>query len=377
MKNPLTDELYKKRKIPKDHPVRGEYFRDQTAIIHCMPFRRLKHKTQVFFSPENDHVCTRIEHVMHVASIAASICKGLNTAKGEWHLDTELAYAIGLGHDLGHAPFGHAGEEALNNILASDSRRFIHEINSLRVVDSIANDGQGLNLTFAVRDGIVCHNGEKFEQTLKPIKDQRDPSEVIDRNCTPTTYEGCIVRFSDKIAYLGRDIEDAVVAGFIKSSDIPAKVKTEIGSSNGEIINALVLDLIETSKDKDEICFSDEKFSLLTDLNKFNTDHIYNHSIIRRYKKFGQSIVHELFDYLCKLYCTLGKNYEAYKAEERVRLDKDFGQYLKKMDDFYMNESYIPQAIVADYVAGMSDSYALECMRQISIPEPIRFQKIY
>jgi dGTPase len=386
MENPLPDDVYKKRKKSKEYPNRGEYFRDQTAIIHCMPFRRLKHKTQVFFSPENDHVCTRIEHVMHVASIAAGICKGLNIAESDARkLDAELAYTIGLGHDIGHAPFGHAGEESLDNKLASDSGKFIHETNGLRVVDFIANDGKGLNLTFAVRDGIVCrnsdrgefihetnglrvvdclandgeglnltyavrdgivcHNGEKFEPSLKPLNDPRDPSEVIDRICTPTTYEGCIVRFSDKIAYLGRDIEDAIVAGFIEFSDVPYRIRNQLGSSHGEIINTLVLDLIENSKFQNEICFSDDKFKLITELKEFNTREIYNHPTITKYKEFWQKIVDELFDYLCNLYSALGKDYKAYEAKDRIGLDRYFGQYLKKMHAFYMKESYIPQRI--------------------------------
>ncbi len=130
MKNPLPENEYTKRVIEKN-PIRGDFFRDQTAIIHSMPFRRLKHKTQVFFSPENDYVCTRIEHVMHVATIGATICKGLN--KYDWDLNIEMAFAMGLGHDIGHAPFGHAGETALNRKLKGDFK-FIHEVNSYRVV---------------------------------------------------------------------------------------------------------------------------------------------------------------------------------------------------------------------------------------------------
>ena len=158
--NPFQNETYRIRPKEKKTDCRGDFFRDQTAIIHSLPFRRLKHKTQVFFAPENDHICTRIEHVLHVATIAATICKGLNNS-GNWDINAEMAFAIGLGHDLGHAPFGHSGERALNGIFKADA--FKHEIHSLRVADKLANDGEGLNLTFGVRDGIICHCGESDE----------------------------------------------------------------------------------------------------------------------------------------------------------------------------------------------------------------------
>ena len=150
------DALLKSRKRRRDEDVRGPYYRDTTAIIHSSPFRRLKHKTQVFFAPSNDHICTRMEHVLHVASIASAICRPLG-------LDSELAWAIGMGHDLGHTPFGHVGERIISKM--SEERglgKFEHEVNSLRVVDFLADNGKGLNLTYAVRDGIVCHNGESL-----------------------------------------------------------------------------------------------------------------------------------------------------------------------------------------------------------------------
>src|SRR3989339_1132510 len=140
MKNPFDEKTYLQRTIEREMDIRGDYFRDQTAIIHSMPFRRLKHKTQVFYAPDNDHVCTRIEHVLHVATIAATVCKGLN--RYGWDLDMEMAYAIGIGHDLGHAPFGHQGEKALDKILGGNNA-FVHEVNSYRVVEKLANNGQG------------------------------------------------------------------------------------------------------------------------------------------------------------------------------------------------------------------------------------------
>ena len=177
-RNPLTSNEYLRRSVPRDYGVRGDFFRDQTAIIHSRAFRRLKHKTQVFFAPENDHVCTRMEHVLHVATVAATICKGLK--KHGWEVDPELATAIGFGHDLGHAPFGHAGETALSRLLG-DHGPFLHEINGYRVAEVLADYGKGLNLTYAVLDGIACHNGEKFERVVRPEPSAKDFDLVSDR----------------------------------------------------------------------------------------------------------------------------------------------------------------------------------------------------
>ena len=204
MINPFNEDIYKQRKIARTPDIRGDYFRDQTAIFHSTAFRRLKNKTQVFFAPENDHICTRIEHVLHVATIAVTICKGLNNYEN-WNLDADMAYTIGIGHDLGHTPFGHAGEYALNKILGGNNN-FVHEINSYRQVEYLANKGEGLNLCFGIKDGIICHNGETDEQYLKPNPVLNDLDKIIKRDAIPNSYEGCITRFSDKIAYLGRDI---------------------------------------------------------------------------------------------------------------------------------------------------------------------------
>jgi dGTPase len=369
MKNPLDKSVYLERTSKRDVDVRGEYFRDQTAIIHSMPFRRLKHKTQVFFSPDNDHICTRIEHVLHVATIAATICKGLISYG--WELDIEMAYAIGLGHDLGHAPFGHAGEEVLAKKLG-DEKAFMHELNSYRVVEHLANDGKGLDLTYGVKDGIICHNGEKSELILKPASVKNDLENIKDRNCMPSSYEGCIVRFSDKIAYLGRDIEDAILAKLVSIRDVPQKVANELGNTNGQIINSLVIDMIENSHNKDSICFSDEKYEVFDALRNFNYKYIYKNEKMEEYKVYCYKIVLEIFEYLEELYKNLGNDYGAYKTRDK-KLDKAFGSFIESMDDFYPDEKNKPAQIVTDYVSGMTDSFALDCMKQITIPSPIDF----
>lgn len=370
MENPHNPEVYQQRTVNKQHEIRGEYFRDQTAIIHSMPFRRLKHKTQVFFSPENDHVCTRIEHVMHVATIGATICKGLNN--NGWKLNPEMAFAIGLGHDLGHAPFGHAGEAALNRKLNGDFE-FIHEVNSYRVVEYIANRGKGLNLTYGVKDGIINHNGESYEQYLQPTKKINVLDDIHGRKNISSSFEGCIVRFSDKIAYLGRDIEDAYLAEIIEENEIPKEIRKEVGETNGQIINELVLDLINHSKDSDRIGFSDAMYDKLNILHKFNISHIYQHPKILHYREMGENILGEIFDYLVDTYTKLGEEYEKYSTS-KILLVQRFGRYLAGMYEFYHNASSSPNEIVCDYIAGMTDNFALESIKQIKIPEPLSFR---
>lgn len=371
MKNPFPKEVYLERTNARESGVRGDFFRDQTAIIHSLPFRRLKHKTQVFFAPENDHVCTRIEHVLHVATIAATICKGLN-AFG-WDLDVDMAYAMGLGHDLGHTPFGHAGEHALQEKFGS-SAVFMHELNSYRVVEHLSNHGNGMNLTFGVKDGIICHNGEGDDRYLKPGKIKNDLEQIKNRNIIPSSYEGCIMRFSDKIAYLGRDIEDALIADFIKKQDIPDDVLKELGSTNGEIINTLVSDMIVFSSYKDHIGFSDEKYELMKKLKNFNYEHIYKHPELLRYNKFCHKIIDALFDHFSHLYNTLKNDFGKY-TELEVKTDRAFGHYVESLWSFYEISKADTTTVVTDYIAGMTDYYALESMRQITIPAPISFRR--
>jgi dGTPase len=363
MQNPLPDEVYLKRTREKDAPIRGHYFRDQTAIIHSMPFRRLKHKTQVFFAPENDHVCTRIEHVMHVATIAKSICLGLN--QYGWELDTDMAFAIGLGHDLGHAPFGHEGEHYLNKRLGGGNS-FIHEVNSYRIVEHLANNGSGLNLTYGVKDGIISHNGESFEQYLVPDTVVKDLDTVHNRKVKPSSYEGCIVRFSDKIAYLGRDIEDGVTAKFINREDIPESVRKYLGENNSQIIDTLVHDIINNSKSVDKLGFSDSLFEVIKRLKNFNYERIYHNTKKDRNRIVAGKIIYALFDYLLILFEKYERDYEAYKSME-LKFEQNFGEYLESMHQFYLTEND-PEKMVTDFIAGMTDSYAMDCMAQISFP---------
>jgi dGTPase len=365
----IAKEIIRGRIKKRDEDLRGAYLRDQTAIIHSMPFRRLKHKTQVFFDPDNDHVCTRIEHVLHVATIAATICKGINKNGGK--LNEELATVIGLAHDIGHAPFGHAGESTLNELLGQPDE-FIHEVNGLRVVDFLANDGNGLNLTYAVRDGIVCHNGEKFEQEIEPRDDIIDLCSIRNRTKYPISYEACIVRMSDKIAYLGRDIEDALTANVICHKDLPSSLKDKSDIINSHLINEFVVDVVNTSKRKGKISLSDEKYELITIMRDFNYDVIYKSSIIKEYMAYCKNIIRKLFEYILELHNKNGTDIDRY-LNGASTLDLRFGNYMDKMKDAYTESDTTPNMIVADYISGMTDKYALECMKQITIPKPITF----
>lgn len=364
-KNPFDDGAYSKRLSERNEDIRGPYFRDLTAIIHSLPFRRMKHKAQVFFSPNNDHVCTRIEHAFHVASIAATICKGLD-------LNSEIAFSIGLAHDLGHAPFGHAGE----TMLAEKSKAiggFIHEVQGLRVVDKLGNRGDSLNLTYVVRDGIICHCGETPDKELEPRNKLIDISKVVEKGMIPCSYEGCVVRLSDRVAYLGRDLEDAIYGKFIRREDIPDEIESELGETNGEIINTLVLDIIETSRRMGKIALSDQRFDLIMKLYQFSIEKIYKHEVIGRYMSYCNRIIEQLFDYLIMTYNNWNNDYSKYKSSP-VPLDKRFGKYLEGMNEnLYKSESASAKMIVRDYIAGMTDGYALRCMKEISLPEELSF----
>ncbi len=370
MQNPLTEDQYRKRLLERKEDIRGPYFRDQTAIVHSLAFRRLKRKTQVFFSPTNDHVCTRIEHCLHVATIAATICKGLG-------LDVEKAEAMGLGHDLGHPPFGHAGEELINEIVRREnpsSPPFHHEVHSLRVADKLANEEGGLNLTYAVRDGIISHCGEIADYPITPGRDCPHLETIMERGKLPSSWEGCVVRISDMIAYLGRDLEDAARAPFLKNEDIPDEIRRELGEKNGEIINTLVLDVIQFGRESGRIGFSQEKRRLVTTLKDFNLRNIYGHEVLLEYKSYCRRILNALFEHLME-------NYERWRSgsgeppKSRRFVDNHFAYYQQRLQPLYDDEGASPIQIVVDYVAGMTDDFALRCYEEIAFPAPIRFEE--
>ncbi|MDX9799789.1 MAG: HD domain-containing protein [Spirochaetia bacterium] len=359
VENKISSEKLTERLYPRVEDERGFYFRDITAIIHSYPFRRLKHKTQVFFSPKNDHICTRIEHVMHVATISVTICKALS-------LESDLAWAISLAHDLGHTPFGHTGEHIISSLLA-ERGGFKHEGYSLRVVDHLINYGKGLNLTYAVRDGIINHCGEVFEQSYRPDFTVKDLSSLEGRSAYPSTWEGVAVRASDRIAYLGRDLEDALQLKILEKNQIPAVVTKTLGSSNSDMIDTLVKDVIRYAEKNGEIGFSDPVYDAMIVLKDFNYKNIYNSSVLEDFHKFIERVLKTLWEYLSSIFYKYGYEYEKYKAEKTM-LASRFSDFLSKMEDFYKNIEKTDKNVVLDYIAGMTDAYALDCISELYLP---------
>jgi dGTPase len=295
----------------RDDDIRSQFARDYNRILHCTAYRRLKHKTQVFFSSTNDHICTRMEHVNHVTAVSYTIAKYLG-------LNTELTNAIALGHDLGHAPFGHAGEIFIKKIIEEETgETFWHEKNSLRFVDDCETleDPQGnhcnLNLTYAVRDGIISHCGEVEENGIYPRNNAIDLKTIQKPNeHQPYTWEGCVVKISDKIAYLGRDIEDAKSLKILSISDIRDLVKTlrpfikeplrEVNTTF--IMHNLIIDLCENSSPQNGICLSPSNLDLMNALKRFNYERIYCHWRIDNYKKYAELVIKSIFQMLRKFY---------------------------------------------------------------------------
>jgi dGTPase len=349
-------------------PFRLEFARDETRILHSPPFRRLKHKTQVFLSPHNDHICTRMEHVLHVSSIAAVIGRCLK-------LNIDLINAIAKGHDLGHPPFGHAGERMLNTILKAEgvAEGFMHEIHGLRVVDKLTNYGAGLNLTYEVRDGIITHCGEKFERRVTPdrARDLHALESIVDRTCLPSTLEGCLVRFVDRIAYLGRDLEDGIKAGLIKKQSIPDKIAKNLGTENGAIIGRFVNDTISNSIDIDAVEMSEEVFDYMKALKDFNYEHIYQHPEVERKSKKSDHIVEALYYELRKV---LDESERGDNASYLQNLLKE-APAMETFFHFIKNSNYTAGTpswrMVTDYIAGMTDLFAQRTYAELFLPTPV------
>lgn len=362
LENKISIEELEKRQRERKEDIRGSFFRDTTAIIHSSAFRRLKHKTQVFYAPSNDHICTRMEHVLHVASIASTICRPLG-------LDSELAWAIGMGHDLGHTPFGHTGERIISSFMEKEGLApFEHEVNSLRVVDFLASNGSGLNLTYAVRDGIVSHNGEKLTRKMEPTFVIKDLEKITSRHgLVPTTYEGVIVRFSDSIAYLGRDYEDALRLGIIRSDDIPDIVKDRLGINNSQIINALICDLIDNSSSSG-IGFSERIFEAVTAFSQFNYEYIYRSKILEGYTRYFYRLLSLIKNYLESIYYEFRLEEKKYKDEHNM-LSAGFYNHVKDMRDVYIEKEGSDKRLILDYLAGMTDNFALDSANEILKPE--------
>ena len=373
--NPNWEKIIKREKeiYKRENDMRSEFERDYTRILHCNAYRRLKHKTQVFFSPENDHVCTRIEHVMHVESVSYTIAKYFG-------LNTELTKAIATGHDIGHSPFGHAGERILSEISQKEiGENFWHERNGMEYVDKIEllqdmnQNWQNLNLTYAVRDGIISHCGEIDENSLRPreeyinLYDYEYPNQY-----TPYTWEGCVVKIADKISYLGRDIEDAITLGILdeKLEELYKILKQKEVINNTVIINHLIGDLCENSSPEKGLCFSEGTFKMLKEIKEFNYKYIYKAERLKPSARYFNIIINEIYSTIKKNY---GKKDKSVNPEVIESFEKWLSNYwnLKRNDKnkndviFDMkNERDFCKAIIY-YISGMTDNFAIETYNKI------------
>ena len=296
----------------REEDVRTCFQRDIDRIVHSKAFRRLMHKTQVFLRPEGDHYRTRMTHTLEVARIASTITRALG-------LNEDLAEAIAMGHDLGHTPFGHAGEVALTRCLG---KPFCHNEQSLRVVDVLENDGVGLNLTYEVRNGILCHTGEAWPETL----------------------EGMVVRRSDQIAYVNHDIDDAIRAGILTNEDIPDSVSDVLGHNHSQRINTLVTDAIFTSREAGTVMLSPAVNNALKELRAFMFERVYRNPIAKGEEARAKDMLQRMFEYYIN-------NPEALP------------------EDFHPQLSFEGlERTVCDYIAGMTDNYAVDKFTEIFIP---------
>ena len=361
----------------RGNDIRSEFERDYTRIIHSLAFRRMKHKTQVFFSPTNDHICTRMEHIILVESISNTIAEYLG-------LNTKLTKAIAISHDIGHSPFGHQGEKILSEISKKDIRKtFWHEKNGLEMVDKIIllednkQNLQNLNLTYGVKDGIISHCGEIDENSLKPRNEYID---LYDYNYPnqykPYTWEGCVVKIADKIAYLGRDIQDAITIGILdrhlKDLRDTMNLSENDAINNTIIINNLIYDLCENSNEKVGLKFSDKSFEFIKKLKDFNYKYIYTDERLQPSRTYFEIVITTIYNTLKKYYKE--KELTTKKYPEII---KDFEKWLKmywnceryeicKNKSIFNieNEEEFYQAIIY-YISGMTDNYAIDTYNKI------------
>ena len=332
----------------KEEDIRPAFFHDTDTIIHSNSYARYMGKTQVYSFKDNDHISKRMLHVQLVSKIARTIGRALN-------LNEDLIEAIGLGHDIGHTPIGHTGEKILNDLSMKElGIPFMHNLQSVRNYLYIENNGNGSNLTIQVMDGMMCHNGEMLENVYTPVKKSKEDfikdflESSKDSNYAskirPMTLEGCVVRISDVISYIGKDIDDAVRLEKLNRKDIPKEITDVLGSTNGEIVNTLVMDIIENSIGKNYIKMSDDVFNALNRLLKFNYTHIYALANTKRDIEMLKIKFAKLFE----LY---------YNQIENKNTNEDiFVYYLDSMDKKYFENSNTARMVI-DYIAGMTDDF--------------------
>jgi len=295
--------------------IRTCYQRDIDRIMHSKTFRRLKHKTQVFLSPEGDHYRTRLTHTLEVSRLSRTIARALR-------LNEDLVEAIALAHDLGHTPFGHAGERALDEIMSNEGG-FKHNEQSLRIVERIEENGRGLNLTYETRNGILCHTGD--------VK--------------PETLEGCVVRIADRIAYVNHDLEDSLRAGILRETDIPEEIICALGETKSKRINTLILDLINESETNGEIILSPPIAFVFETFRDFMYKSVYLNMKAKSEERKVFGIVNDMFRHYHKTPDELPEEYQRLSAKDGLK------------------------RAVSDYISGMTDNYAVHVYEKLFIPE--------
>ena len=363
--------------------MRTYFDRDYTRIINCNAYKRLKHKTQVFFAPQNDHICTRIEHVNLVESISHTIANYLG-------LNLELTKAIAVAHDIGHAPFGHQGEFILSTISEREYKeKFWHAKNGLHFVEDLellkdyTDVKRNLNLTYAVRDGIIGHSGEPDKTGLKPRERAID---LKDFKCSgyvnPYTWEGCVVKIADNISYMGRDIEDAIQMNLLTEKDVKKfdKLIERVKISNSNIINYLVVDLCENSSIETGLKFSEEALDTMYKIKQFNKENIYQHDKIKPTIRYFTVIINEIFYALRnefdgkntiknlkkmkRYYPELASEFASWLSNYAVTEDRNNALYdnkiiynLEKLEDY--------NRAIVDYMSGMTDIYIVKIYNEL------------
>lgn len=352
-----STEAIRKNKDKKSD-IRLDFARDVDRIIHSFAYTRYMDKTQVFSLLSDDRISRRMIHVQLVSKVARTIGRALN-------LNEDLIEAIGLGHDVGHVPFGHQGERILKELsLSEGAGYFSHNVQGVRVFTDLEKDGKGCNLTLQTLDGILCHNGELVKDRYEPAYDKTWECFIKEyNNCyldkeqvkklRPMTLEGCVVRISDVIGYIGRDVEDAISIGVIERQQLPKSVINILGNKNGSIISELILDVIENSYGKTYLSLSPKVYNALSDLQDFNYKNIYNIALNNEQVKE----IEYMYKILYGIYLT---DLETGKHETDI-----YNTYLINMDKGYLKETNNKRKVI-DYIAGMTDNYFLEQYKKIT-----------
>ena len=315
----LSKDSKGRKTVESQCDIRPVFQRDRDRILHCKSFRRLKQKTQVFLLPNGDHYRTRLTHTLEVSQNARTIAKALC-------LNEDLTEAIALGHDLGHTPFGHAGERALNEV---NPFGFCHNVQSVRIVERLEKEGRGLNLTWEVVDGILNHKSSG----------------------TPRTLEGQIVRFSDKIAYLNHDIDDAIRGGILTEQEIPEEFHRILGDTTRKRLNTLIHDVVTNSKDKPRISMSEEVEEAMKELRAFMFERVYLNPVAKREEKNAVRMIQDLYRFYME------------------NLDEIPGEYQSMQGESGVNK----EQMVCDYIAGMTDTYAVKKFGDYFVPKSWKF----